>query len=189
KEQAFLDTCRLYEQRYGEQYCSSPVTISEESSHRALAGYARSSVSGREWTSPIYSYWDQTHFEFDNTTNYENPFSFVEADVILDGNWLLFCNQFMAESLSKLAIRADHSSIDLKLPALKRLKKSYERFLYMAAKFPSKNEDDFVHPTYAIDIIWHAHMQEPLHYAADSIRLVGYVMDHAPWPLTDDYKT
>ena len=28
-------------------------------------------------------------------------------------------------------------------------------------------------------------MQEPLKYAADCIRLVGYVIDHAPWPSVD----
>lgn len=25
-------------------------------------------------------------------------------------------------------------------------------------------------------------MQEPLKYASDCVRLVGYVVDHAPWP-------
>ncbi|CAF3828918.1 unnamed protein product [Rotaria sp. Silwood1] len=46
----------------------------------------------------------------------------------------------------------------------------------------------FLHPTYAIDIMWHSHMQEPLKYASDCIPLVGYVIDHAPWPLVDENK-
>ncbi|CAF1325825.1 unnamed protein product [Rotaria sordida] len=29
-------------------------------------------------------------------------------------------------------------------------------------------------------------MQEPLNYAADCIRLVGYVIFHDPWPIIDD---
>jgi hypothetical protein len=29
-------------------------------------------------------------------------------------------------------------------------------------------------------------MQEPLNYAADCIRLVGYVIFHAPWPMMED---
>jgi len=29
-------------------------------------------------------------------------------------------------------------------------------------------------------------MQEPLNYMADCIRLVGYVIFHAPWPLVED---
>ena len=28
-------------------------------------------------------------------------------------------------------------------------------------------------------------MQEPLKYAADCQRLVGYLIDHAPWPSVD----
>ncbi|CAF3077646.1 unnamed protein product, partial [Rotaria sp. Silwood2] len=37
-----------------------------------------------------------------------------------------------------------------------------------------------------IDLIWHSHMQEPLKYVADCIRLVGYVNNHSPWPQIDD---
>jgi hypothetical protein len=29
-------------------------------------------------------------------------------------------------------------------------------------------------------------MQEPLNYAADCIRLVGYVIYHNPWPMIED---
>ena len=31
-------------------------------------------------------------------------------------------------------------------------------------------------------------MQEPLKYASDCIRLVGYIIDHAPWPSVDENK-
>ena len=34
--------------------------------------------------------------------------------------------------------------------------------------------------------MWHAHMQEPLNYTADCLRLVGYVIPHTPWPTIDD---
>jgi hypothetical protein len=29
-------------------------------------------------------------------------------------------------------------------------------------------------------------MQEPLNYAADCMRLVGYVIFHSPWPMIED---
>jgi hypothetical protein len=29
-------------------------------------------------------------------------------------------------------------------------------------------------------------MQEPLNYAADCVRLVGYVIYHSPWPMSKD---
>jgi hypothetical protein len=31
-------------------------------------------------------------------------------------------------------------------------------------------------------------MQEPLKYASDCNRLVGYIIDHAPWPSVDEKK-
>ncbi|CAF3389516.1 unnamed protein product [Rotaria sp. Silwood2] len=34
--------------------------------------------------------------------------------------------------------------------------------------------------------MWHSHMQEPLNYAADCLRLVGYVIFHDPWPIIED---
>lgn len=36
--------------------------------------------------------------------------------------------------------------------------------------------------------MWHSHMQEPLKYAADCDRLVGYLVDHCPWPSVDSNK-
>ncbi len=29
-------------------------------------------------------------------------------------------------------------------------------------------------------------MQEPIKYASDCIKLVGYVIDHSPWPSVDE---
>ncbi|CAF3313140.1 unnamed protein product [Rotaria socialis] len=184
KKQAFIDTCHFYEERFGEKYC-------ELASNRN----ARKSTS-EDLTNPsqdAYSYWDESLFEF--TTNppkqYENPFSFTEAEVILDGRWLDLCKSFMHDSLEQCPVRGyfrGSREINLGNGPMQRLKKSYERFLYMAAKYPLQDSNDFVPPTYAIDIMWHAHMQEPLKYAADCLRLVGYIISHSPWPIIEDKK-
>ncbi|CAF4920124.1 unnamed protein product [Rotaria sp. Silwood2] len=87
----------------------------------------------------------------------------------------------MKEMLSKIPINDYYrkpDKIDLSTQAMRRLKKSYERFLYMATKYPPTNGYCFMHSTYAIDIIWHSHMQEPLKYTLDCIRLVGHIVDH-----------
>jgi hypothetical protein len=42
--------------------------------------------------------------------------------------------------------------INLDSDALERLKKSYERFLYMAAKYPLKDGNGLVPATYAVNI-------------------------------------
>ncbi|CAF1416648.1 unnamed protein product [Rotaria sp. Silwood1] len=191
KEQAFIDTCKLYEERYGEQYCPLPKA---EDNVEPVPKYVHPVFGLLKCVIPIYSYWDKTYFTFSSKPLAkfdENPFSFTEADIILDGNWLDLCKKFMKSMVSKVPISGyyrESDKIDLSASAMRRLKKSYERFLYMATKYPPSNGYTFIHPTYAIDIIWHSHMQEPLKYASDCIRLVGYVIDHAPWPSVDEKK-
>ncbi len=34
--------------------------------------------------------------------------------------------------------------------------------------------------------MWCSHMQEPLNYAADCVRLVGYVIYHVPLPMIEN---
>ncbi|CAF2738746.1 unnamed protein product [Rotaria sp. Silwood2] len=190
KEQAFQDTCQLYEQRFGEQYC--PLTSIDEKKE-AKSNVSHDSSGTFCCIGENYSYWDNTYYKFPLKIpkDYENPFSFTDADIIIDMNWLDFCKQFMANP--KCNSRFFNHNLDQRHKlrfghdAMKKLEKSYERFLYMAAKYPLKDGNVFISPTYAIDIIWHSHMQEPLKYVADCIRLVGYVINHSPWPQIDDH--
>ncbi len=150
KEQAFIDTCKLYEERFGEQYCP-PLPQAKKPTPK----YVHHAFGPLQCLIPIHSYWDETHYKFsmESSKNYDdNPFSFTEADIILDGNWLSLCKQFMKDMVSKIPIQRYHDSdrMDLGTSALKRLKKSYERFLYMSTKYPPTNGYSFVHPTYAV---------------------------------------
>ncbi|CAF1421944.1 unnamed protein product [Rotaria sp. Silwood1] len=189
KKQAFFDTCQLYEQRFGEPYCCLP---SVEEKKETDSDFHFDLYDANNKMNYSYSYWDKTQFYFSSRppTDYENPFSFTEADIILDSRWLDMCKKFMFDTLKNVPVEHSyyHSSkeIDLSVGAMKRLMKSYERFLYMAAKYPLIDGNGFVPPTYAIDIMWHSHMQEPLKYIADCHRLVGYVIYHAPWPIIED---
>ncbi len=157
KEQAFFDTCQLYEEKYGEKYCSLRST--EEKSEILLKFFNhRDDLSEDE--KPTYSYWDKTHFEFSAKVpnGYENPFSFTEGDIIIDGKWLDLCEQFMSNAIKKVPTRdlfafdEPDDGINLDSDALERLKKSYERFLYMAAKYPLKDGNGLVPATYAVNI-------------------------------------
>ncbi len=150
KKQAFLDTCRLYEERFEENYCS---LIPMKKKMRSETWYYEYSLSC--YNKLVYSYWDETEFQFssNHSNDYENPFSFTEEDFILDGKWFHLCKQFMANAREKIAIRRGYNlydRIDLKPGPMKRLKKSYERFLYMAAKYPLKDGNGFIPPTYAV---------------------------------------
>ena len=162
KDQAFFETCRLYEERFGEEYCPKPT---EEMRANRPAKYVHHTFGVLKCLIPVYSYWDETTYNFASTVpaNYgENPFSFTEADVILDGNWLDLCKRFLGDMRTKVGVRNyyldDSMSIDLGRGATSRLMKSYERFLYMATRYPPTNGYDYIHPTYAVSL------SEPLEF-------------------------
>ena len=144
KEQAFLDTCQLYQQRFGEPYCFIPVIEKTNTYNcQSFDSYNDESLS--------YSYWDRTYFKFARkvSCDYENPFSFTEIDIISDNNWFKSCQYFMKKSSLHIGElkRLSDRTIDLNL-----LKKSYERFLYIAAKHPPQTKNELLHATYAVDI-------------------------------------
>ncbi len=153
KEQAFCDTCQLYEQKFGEKYCSLPL-FEKKNKFASKSRYDEDELTNNK--EPIYSYWDKTHFKFSSNSpnDYENPFSFTESDFILDGKWFDLCKEFMSKAIDKIPHGNNYfykpSGIDLGSGALKRLKKSYERFLYMAKKYPLKDGNGFIPPTYAV---------------------------------------
>ena len=156
KEQAFSDTCQLYEQRFGEQYCLPLPSVKEEGENASNELYHRP----KDDTQMKFgnSYWDKTDFKFSSEApiDFENPFSFTEAEVTMDGRWLDMCKDFMSAAWIKVPVRRRYDNqsriIDLSAGAMKRLKKSYERFLYMAAKHPMTDGNGFVPPTYAVMI-------------------------------------
>ena len=154
KEQAFRDTCQLYEERFGEPYCPLPVT---DNNAKKPPRFTHPVFGSLKCLIPVYSYWDQTQVIFGNKPSAmknDNPFSFAAADVILDGNWLDLCQRFMQDMRSKVPFDGYHylekNEIDLSSGAVRRLMKSYERFLYMATKYSPSDGYAFVHPTYAV---------------------------------------
>jgi hypothetical protein len=155
KDPAFQDTCQLYEQRFGEQYCPLPSFADPETTTSNFHQYLLDSNSDNCRNG---SYWNETYFEFSSESpkNYENPFSFTESDLIMDGKWLDFCKQFMTDAMKKAPVpdyyryNSTSKAIYLGYDPIERLKKPYERFLYMAAKYPMKDGNSFIHPTYAV---------------------------------------
>ena len=154
KEQAFVDTSKLYEERFGDEYC--PLPSPDRSNAEPRPKYIHVDFCALQCLIPIYSYWDETQYEYSSTpskSQEDNPFSFTETDLVLDGCWLDLCTRFMKDMLSKVTIRhfeAKSTPIDLGRSAMKRLKKSYERFVYMSTKYSPTHGYTFVHPTYAV---------------------------------------
>ncbi|CAF1068161.1 unnamed protein product [Adineta steineri] len=173
KEQAFLDTCQLYEQIFGEKYCTLPMNIKEKN---VISHNDYRSVCIKK---PIYCYWNQTYFDFSSnlSNDYENPFSFTENDIIHDGKWLNLWkeNMFNGYQFSK------KTRFCITPDVLKDFKRIYERFLYMTAnKHPLNNINSSVSFAYSVDFMWHLHIQEPLNYESDCLRLVGHLISSSP---------
>ena len=98
----------------------------------------------------------------------ETSFSISFDDLKKDREWFNLYNNFMNEYRDR---SKQTNQIDYQI-------KSYERFMYMNAVYP----EIAGHPSYAIDLIWHSHMAHPLDYIFDCKNVVGYLVDHAPWP-------
>ena len=57
--------------------------------------------------------------------------------------------------------------------------KSYERFLFILSKY-GDNESFSFHPTPIIDLMWHAHICNPVSYKKDIVSICGKFFDHFP---------
>jgi len=114
-------------------------------------------------------------------------------DLLMDELWLCEFKNYMENSLSDPLNTQEilecfssypHPSHMKPLQVYQNLWKAYEKFLYMAAKHPP-TKGQYVHPSYAIDVIWHSHMICPKKYAKETKEWVGYLVDHEPWPDSD----
>lgn len=126
------------------------------------------------WQADLDSEWAKWLIEqaSSNTTaaasEQKSQISLSVKDVVKDRSWI---NLFQAHGQRRFG--SDDSWT--------RVVKAYERFLYLSLKYPMK-DNQLAHPTYAIDLVWHAHMLHPLEYTADMLRWMGCSMDHEPWP-------
>jgi len=56
----------------------------------------------------------------------------------------------------------------------------YRTWIRFVQAHPEQEQE--IHPTYAMDVLWHAHMLNPVHYAFSCDVAVGHLLDHSPWP-------
>ncbi|CAF5111783.1 unnamed protein product, partial [Rotaria sp. Silwood1] len=151
-QQSFFHTSYLYEKHFDEEYCSLPLY---KNAKTTSSKYIHPYFNKIQYLTETYSYWDKTLFQFSKYSpdDYENPFSFRRHDIILDGKWIHSCQYFMDDMLTMVPndIWSFNvlNPINLKSSEMKRLKKSYERFLYIITKYSITKQYHFIHPTYA----------------------------------------
>jgi hypothetical protein len=66
------------------------------------------------------------------------------------------------------------------LDVCRRLSESYHRFLFLVKSDPSLGHK--LAPPVSIDLLWHAHQSTPHLYQSETQRIVGFRLDHEPWP-------
>jgi len=184
KIDAFKETIDLYEKTYlGEKYTHvtrPPFPKKPRYDHPPFG----------ELTTLIekYSYFDTNLSDIvtniPSLNNWSSPFSFTENEVIMDLKWFPLCTKFVLET-EKSNSKGFYTLNNVSMTAIRvnRFRKSYEKFLYLSAKYPPRDSKDIIHPSYAIDIIWHSHMQNNELYWKDMNRIFGFALDHHPWPL------
>lgn len=100
--------------------------------------------------------------------DWKNPFSFNEEDVETDRKSSFY--------------NFPHNSNNY--PAFI---KSYERFLYLLAKYPE--DSHLFYPSLSIDFVWHSHMMNPILYKQDCVEIVGRYVGHNSNPNYQEQKT
>lgn len=178
KKQAFLETCRLYEEHFQESYCTLP---SDMPNWETLPIRKKISLrSKNQFGLESYSYWDKTSFQFDASCceEYDNPFSFNELDLLRTCQWFRSYPAFRL-GMQRKTNRSLEGVNKLDASQITLMKKSYERFLYFAAKYSPQMAGDWLCSTFAIDLVGRAHQQEPVQYSTDCQKFVGYRMDHS----------
>jgi len=165
-ERGLIDTAKIWMNEYKEDYCTLPDP------NEVIPRFCCPPFSGLQSIMPKSLYWNRTTVDLEKYKNsrWINPFQLTPENVIADRKWLAYYDQFIGEEFVYMEKRV-----------ITRALKAYERFLYMAAKYPP-GSGELVHPTYVIDVIWHSHMINPRIYQEDSLKYVGYIMDHDPWP-------
>lgn len=179
KHAALVETARLWRQEYHEEYIDLP----EEPIFRPSPYFLDETLSCKvveDTRQPIY--YPKISLKLEPSPKWQNPFSLQVKDVEEDLLWLKYFVQDQG-------LNEDYFWLESSW--FKRVAKSYERYLFFCHRASvladsNPNESFFAHPTYAIDLFWHAHMIHPVAYRRDCAKLVGRLVDHSPWP--ENYK-
>lgn len=164
KENWLKKTIILWNEEYHEQYCPKFVKVIAD---RWL--YHTEGVS-REWvltqpTEPLYD------------------LNITTQDVLQDRNWFKMFLEYMFEHQQETT---DKEQFQQQFsPDADKLIVVYKQYLQVMRKYSPKNEE-LGHPTFSIDLVWHAHMLHPHAYSKDCFKFFRYFVDHVPWPEKSD---
>jgi len=202
KQSVLSQTALLWEQEYGHPYLDTRTTLPSLipqaiSEGKSKPNFRRKFLHEKESSDAMNYYykfgvhpsdvvgWYHDGIASDSKSKkWTNPFRITAKDIIQDSKWLADFDAFMGEYRILWHI-TKYNGDETNMPFHAALPKSYERFLYLWAKYGQDEQGVCVLPTMALDLVWHAHQIHPLAYEQDCKRLVGLVVPHEPWPDRD----
>jgi len=194
KKMFLVLTKKLYEDEFKEPYCDNAVI---EAQHPKLIENTEAvliwRVPPQPQEVPFNPIFTKEIGSVEETASVESNISLKVNDLMMDagciGDYKTYMSHclFDTESTKGITSKEESDGTEYENPCrlktnvvYQNLLKSYERFLFMVAKYPPQT--GYVHPTFAIDVVWHSHIICPKHYESDIIRLVGFPVEHNPWP-------
>ncbi len=177
--QAARGTAKLWQETYGEAYFA------------AIQAKEHEFFTHQEAISPFGGGWAEVPFQ--------PPTSFVAAvgpsprpsrtplpsinltakDLINDLQWMPELERSFGEMYGQAFKKLDMPD-HKQLTFIAHLLKGYQRFLFLCKTRPDLAHD--LAPPVAIDLLWHAHQSTPRLYLEETTRIVGFRLDHDPWP-------
>jgi len=189
-------TRKLYEDEFKEPYCDDGVIEAQQPvliQNTEDIGFTFE-LPPQPQEVPVHPIFTKEVGSVEGAAIMDSKVSLKVNDLLMDAGWITDFTAYMSKCLKNPAATSQITCLDdpdegteytnschlSTFTVYHNILKSYERFLYMVAKYPP--ETGYLHPTYAIDVMWHAHMICPKLYDSDIARLVGFSIDHDPWP-------
>jgi len=111
--------------------------------------------------------------------NTNASFNFLSANAVDKHEFKKFKSQ-ISYNLMDASFRQADFFYNVSMPHFKNEKflklalDRYKKFLYLKQTYP----ECLVVPCYAIDIMWHSHQLHPMHYAFDTVQILGQLFPH-----------
>ena len=97
-------------------------------------------------------------------------------DLIKDLKWMPELEQGFWKVSSGAPSKVTKTTEDF----ISHLFQCYQRFLFLCKTRPDLAHD--LAPPVTVDLLWHAHQATPQLYLEETVRVVGFRLDHDPWP-------
>lgn len=114
--------------------------------------------------------------------NWSPLVSLTAEELIQDFQWLAGFGKYLRESGVEPPNFRTFDDPCRDEPLFTNLETAYQRFLFLSVLALERGHRAPLHPSYAVDLCWHAHMICPREYLQDSLALCGGLLDHDPWP-------